>query len=339
MPDWKKEIKLSDLVARKPKKKKAEEFVAEPEAAPAPEAGKQSLLKKEISFSLRRKDKAPKEPKAAKAPKEPKDAAAPKPSRAERRLARQEAREAAKAEKLAKKNAPKEPKEPKEARRARRAAPPVPAVPVMRAFNLLPQENVRGAGANRPNTAQLVLAVVALVAFAGLAAYFLMLNAGVADKRSEADSLRAAVAASPGLEPQVPPDAEANTQLQQEQEARTTALAAALGRRVAWDRLLREFSLVVPEDVSLTKLSASGGGVPDPTAPAGTPPSESIFTIEGYTQSQEAVARLLSRLSVLPELSTVDLESSVATEFGQTGTRIFQFVIRTIVKPTSGSTL
>jgi Tfp pilus assembly protein PilN len=320
MPDWNKEIKLSDLVRRS--KKGPEEGLAE--EPPADDAGRKGLLKKELSFSRRRRDKGPKEE------------GAPKPSRAEARAAKREAREAAKAEKAARR------KESRGSRRAGRAAPPPPAVPVMRAFNLLPRDAGRDGRGRRPSTAQLVLAVIALVAFAGLGAYFLMLSASVADKRSEADGLRAAAAARPSAEPAPSPEEEANTQLQQEQQARTAALATALGRRVAWDRLLREFSLVVPDDVSLTKLTAAGGGAGatlDPAAPAGTPAPESTFTIEGYTKTQESVARLLARLSVLPELSTVDLESSVATELGPAKTRVFQFVIRTVVKPASGSTL
>ena len=306
--------------------------VAEAGAAPVAPAEKKSLLKKELSLSLRRKERAPKAPKAAEASQ---DSDAPKLSRTERRAAKQEVRAAAKAEKRARRKAPRE------SRRGRREAPPTPAVPLMRAFNLLPRDDVRDGRGRRPSTAQLVLAVVALVALAALGAYFLMLNASVADKRAEADSLRAAAAARPN--PAVPEssgDEEANTQLQQEQEARTVALASALGRRVAWDRLLREFSLVVPDDVSLTKMSATGTvGAVDPAAPAGTPLPESTFTIEGYTKSQESVARLLARLAVLPELSAVDLESSTATQLGPAKTRVVQFVIRTIVKPPAGSTL
>jgi Tfp pilus assembly protein PilN len=338
MPDWNKEIKLSDLFRRS--KKGPEDGLDRAPAEPSGE--KRSLLRKEIGLSLGRKDRGPRDPKPPKPSRAEVRAAkrqaraaerAARPSRAERRAAKREDREAAKAEKASRRNKPKRP------RRERKDAPPVPAVPVMRAFNLLPRDGVREGRSRRPSTAQLVLAVVALVAFAGLGAYFLMLNASVADKRSEADGLRAAAAARPTGEPAPSPEEEADTQLQQEQQARTAALAAALGRRVAWDRLLREFSLVVPDDVSLTKLTAAGGGaVTDPAAPAGTPAPESTFTIEGYTQSQESVARLLARLSVLPELSTVDLESSVATELGPAKTKVFQFVVRTVVKPVSGAT-
>lgn len=367
MPDWNKEIKLSGLVRRgqKAPKKPSVEVAAIAEAP----ADKKSFLKKEINLSLRRKDKAPTAPKPARpsrkearaAKKEAREAAeepkapnlarrelraakketreaekAAKPTRAERLAAKKEQRQLEKAAQAAKRNAPKEP------RRAGRRVATVPAVPIMRAFNLLPRDDARDAAGRRPNTAQLVLAVVALIGLAVLGAYFLMLNASVADKRAEADSLRAAAAARPN--PAVPePSAEdeTNTALQDEQNARTAALAGALGRRVAWDRLLREFSLVVPDDVSLTKLTASGGGTggaaADPAAAAAAPLPESTFTIEGYTKTQEAVARLLARLSVLPELSAVDLESSTATVLGVS--KVYQFVIRTTVKPVSGSTL
>jgi Tfp pilus assembly protein PilN len=347
MPDWNKEIKLSDLFKRRRKapKEASAEAAAAPEsvAVPAPSAPKQSFLKKEISFSRRRKEKAPKEERARKPSRAERRAAkkadrtaakAPKPSRAERRAAKRAEREVVKAEKAARKSAPKQP------RRSRREAPPVPQVPIMRAFNLLPRDDARDGRGRRLTTAQLVLAVVALVAFAAVGAYFLMVNAQVADKRSEADSLRAAAAARPNPTASPAPDDQADTELQQEQQARTTALAGALGRRVAWDRLLRDFSLVMPDGVSLTKLTASGGGsagAAAQTAAPGTPVPESTFTIEGYTKSQEAVALVLARLSVLPELSAVDLQSSTAAQLG--GESVFQFVITTTAKAATGSTL
>jgi Tfp pilus assembly protein PilN len=408
MPDWNKEIKLSDLFKRRekaPKEAPADVLpVSEAVAVPEPAAPKQSFLKKEISFSRRRKEKAPKEasadvspvpepvaeqaseavavPESAavvpepaapkqsflkkeisfsrrrkeKSPREPQErkpsraerraakkaerttAQEAKPTRAERRATKRAEREVAKAEKAAEKAARKA--APKEPRRSRKQVPPVPAVPIMRAFNLLPREDARDARGRRPSSAQLVLAVVALVAFAALGAYFLMLNAQVADKRSEADALRAAAAARPSPTPAPAPDDQADAALQQEQQARTAALAGALGRRVAWDRLLRDFSLVMPDGVSLTKLSASGGGsagATDQPPPPGTPAPESVFTIEGYTKSQETVALVLARLSVLPELASVRLQSSTETELS--GEKVFQFVITTTAKPPSGSTL
>ena len=117
---------------------------------------------------------------------------------------------------------------------------------------------MREARGRRPSTAQLALAVVALVALAALGAYFLMLNASVADKRAEADSLRAAAAARPN--PAVPEpsgdDERIPSSSRSRRRARPRSPAPSAAR--AWDRLLREFSLVLPDDVSLDEDHGRG---------------------------------------------------------------------------------
>ena len=47
-----------------------------------------------------------------------------------------------------------------------------------------------------------------------------------------------------------------------------TVLGTALGNRIAWDRVLREVSLVLPNDVWLETMSTNGGssGRGDPSA-------------------------------------------------------------------------
>ena len=80
-----------------------------------------------------------------------------------------------------------------------------------------------------------------------------------------------------------------------EKSARVGALSAALTSRVAWDRVLRQVSLVLPEDVWLTNLAATA---PSPAAAARAPSTgTSGFTLTGSTYSQNGVARFLSRLS------------------------------------------
>jgi len=295
MPDWKKEIKLSDLFSRSGKTARPEAELDGPDEA-KPEKREGSFLKRDLSFS--RKPKAPKEPKAgrkARGRKEPRDRADRKPATA------------------------------------------VPQIPLMRAFNLLPKEDPREVAARRKSPAQLALAVIALVALAGLGAYFLLLNARVAGKTATRDELKTRLAAAsvPAERPQA--EEEVDPALVEEKQKRTGALSSALGGRTAWDRLLREFSLVLPDDISLTKLTANGAVV-DPTVPVavGTPAPTSTFTIEGYTETQKSVAQLLARLAVLPELSSVQLKSSMEANFqGQT---VVQFVIAANVKPVTGAT-
>ena len=95
-------------------------------------------------------------------------------------------------------------------------------------------------------------------------------------------------------------------------DARISALSAALTKRVAWDRILREISLVLPEDVWLSNWTAAtptpASGSTAAASSPGQPPT--LMTLEGYTYSHESVARLLTRRSVIPDLRNVWLTKS-----------------------------
>jgi Tfp pilus assembly protein PilN len=190
----------------------------------------------------------------------------------------------------------------------------------MRAVNLLPRDDPRSRS-RQTNPVVLGGVVGAVAATAILAAVFLTVSAGVADKQERLDAAQAELDATP-----VPPPADASgATLEQEKSARVVALSTALGARIAWDRVLREISLVLPEDVWLSTLSAKA-----PVAAAtGTPVAG--FTITGKTYSHDGVARLLGRLAVVPQLTGVQLQhSSLAAS--ETGRPIVEFSIQANVK-------
>lgn len=201
---------------------------------------------------------------------------------------------------------------------------PLDGVPLMRAFNLLPRDDPREVRRARPRAAQLVLAIVGLVLVAGLGAAYTVVSATVDEKRATRDELIARVEAlrqqeiAAGVE-QVEPG------LVSEKNLRTYALASALSSRVAWDRLLREVSLVTPEDVWLSGMTA---------IPADSVAAQTLLTVNGYTHGQEGVARVLARLAVVPELSSVQLVSSASSLIGDT--EVFQFSISALVKLPGG---
>ena len=233
------------------------------------------------------------------------------------------------------------PEGPRTPARAPSAAPPLAAVPLMRAFNLLPREDVRQVSqASRPSTAQLALGVVALVAIAALASAFLVMNARVADKRTKVDDLRSQLAARqvPAQDAKDTKGSERDAALVQEREQRTAALATALATRTAWDRLLREFALVLPEDVWLKSLTATGPSAIGLTPSSASPPSAASgvtsFEITGYTDEQSGVALLLSRMAVLPGLTSVRLVSSTTVDLR--GEEVIEFRIAATVKPPAG---
>ena len=82
------------------------------------------------------------------------------------------------------------------------------------------------------------------------------------------------------------------------------SVSTVLQQRIAWDRILREVSLVIPDDVTLSALTM--------TAPSTAATTAQGFSITGNAYSYDSVARLLSRLSLVPDLSAVTLSNTGA---------------------------
>jgi Tfp pilus assembly protein PilN len=178
----------------------------------------------------------------------------------------------------------------------------------MRAVNLLPRDDSKGQR-TQPGAVTLTGVLGGVLVTALLAGLFLMTSSSVGDRQAEVDGLRAELAAIPP-----PTEPAGQTTLETEKSQRVTVLGQALGSRIAWDRVLREISLVLPEDIWLESLNANA---PDATAAAaapGTAAGKGAFTITGYSYSHDGVARLLARLSVLPQLERPSLGSSVLDE-------------------------
>jgi Tfp pilus assembly protein PilN len=179
----------------------------------------------------------------------------------------------------------------------------------MRAVNLLPRDTTQKSTVKKEQIPFVVGGCVGLLVTALIASQYLSQSGKVASERQTLQDLKAQLAALPAPPPGPTPQ---QTKLAGEQTTRLTALQTALQTRVAWDRVLRKFSLVLPEDVWLTQLNLKSPVSPATnTAPeaSGAPTG---FSIEGSTYSHDAVARLLSRLSVVSDLTNVQLVSSSA---------------------------
>jgi Tfp pilus assembly protein PilN len=140
---------------------------------------------------------------------------------------------------------------------------------------------------------------------------FLSASAGVAKKQRALDQIQAEYAAMPAPAVASPVLA----QLPQQRQTRIAALATALGQRVAWDRLLREVSQVVPSDVWLLTLTALAPALnsTSTTTAGGDKPLPQGFVVTGCTYSQASVARFLARLSVVPDLDSMTLGKSTSS--------------------------
>ena len=94
-----------------------------------------------------------------------------------------------------------------------------------------------------------------------------------------------------------------------EEQPRLDAVSSAMGQRISWDRILREFSQVLPSDVSITTLQLTAPAAPAP----GQTATASGLSISGSAYSHDGVARFLSRLELIPDLQSVTLSNSNAS--------------------------
>lgn len=186
----------------------------------------------------------------------------------------------------------------------------------MRAVNLLPrdEQSVNLEGTRTP----VLLAVGGLVVVTFVAGMLVFSASGTADdKRAELQAVEAAIASLP----KAPTPAVSQGVLAQERSSRVVALSAALSSRIAFDRVFRDVSRVLPSDVWLTGVKVlaatpatdapAGSGTPPPSS--STPPATGVtqeITITGATFRHASVATVLSRLAVVPSLENLTLTSS-----------------------------
>src|SRR5206468_3078898 len=189
---------------------------------------------------------------------------------------------------------------------------------LMRAVNLLPRDSRRERSVTAQNLPAVVGGGMGFLVIAALAAGYLSASSKVASAQRDLDAANAQLAATP-----IPPAPAAAVDttppaVSAEQAPRLQAVSAALSQRIAWDRILREFSLVLPNDVWISSLTL--------TTPSPGPMSATGVQLEGTTYSYGSVARLLSRLSLVPDLGQVTLAST-----SRTG-RLIQFTVNAGVK-------
>jgi Tfp pilus assembly protein PilN len=182
----------------------------------------------------------------------------------------------------------------------------------MRAVNLMPRDERRAR--LEAGRLPLIAAAGGVVVVTAVAFFVASSASGTArDSEAELQAIEAAIA-------QVPrePDAGVGADLlAQERSNRVEALSAALTSRTAFDRVLREISLVLPGDAWLTQLEAAAPAEPEPLEGAVPPPQTGAapgVTIQGATYSHDSVATVLARLALVPSLSDVRLTSTGLVE-------------------------
>ena len=193
----------------------------------------------------------------------------------------------------------------------------------MKAVNLLPHEEATRRSGGRIDPLAVGGAALTVVVAAGVAGGFFLEHRHAGSEQQQLSAAQTQLAQARARQPKPTPGRHARVPVlttpsvtAQEQPWRD-AVATALSTRIAWDRVLREFSQVVPSDITVSnlKMGAPGSGTSSSSsssssASSTTAASTGAFSLQGEAYSEDGVARLLSRLMLVPDLTGVSLTSS-----------------------------
>jgi hypothetical protein len=171
----------------------------------------------------------------------------------------------------------------------------------MRAVNLLPGESKAGPSRGAPQPAVLAAAITGFAAVIVIGGGNLAQTARVSSAQKTLNAAKIQLAATP-LPPKTPSVTPPPPAVAQQMQPRLAAVSNVISSRIAWDRILREFSLVLPPGIQVQSLAL--------TAPSAVTASAQGFDLIGLTFTYNDVARLLSRMALIPDLSNVTLKSS-----------------------------
>lgn len=198
----------------------------------------------------------------------------------------------------------------------------------MRAVNLLPADAVRRKRLRSSDSGPALVGLIGgTIVLLALVAAFVLASRTETSNRELLDQRQSELAVLPLPEKQT--EQQAQSPFASEQAPRTTALRTALDGRVRWDRIMERVSLVLPQDVWLRTLDLRSPAIA--ARSAGASSSSQGLSAVGYTYSHRSVARLLSRLALVPELANVQLQSSAVSELG--GRKVVEFTIVAGVQP------
>lgn len=185
----------------------------------------------------------------------------------------------------------------------------------MRAVNLIPSEQQRGAGGAAGKSgggAYILLGAMTLLVV--LAATFVVTNKSVTDKRTQlADVTQRAEAA----------EAQAQkltnyTKFASIRQKRVDTVSQLASSRFDWAHALREVARVLPQNAWLTSMSGTtstavnvDGATPSTLRNSMNVPA---IVINGCTTSQQAVAKLITRLRLIDGVQRVTLEDSAKAQ-------------------------
>lgn len=196
----------------------------------------------------------------------------------------------------------------------------------MKAVNLIPPEEQRGGagGGGRSGGAVHVLLGVLGVLVIAIAAYVVTTNS-IKDRKARVARVTSEAATAQAHANALRPYSD----FAKLRQARVTTVAQLASNRFDWERTMRDLARVIPRDVWLTSLKATvspsvqfgggsggggGGGAGGDTGAIRGSQQVPAVEIVGCTTNQAEVARVLTRLRLIQDVSRVTLVESAKSE-------------------------
>jgi Tfp pilus assembly protein PilN len=184
----------------------------------------------------------------------------------------------------------------------------------MQRINLLPSEERRKASRER-GLMYALLFLILVVAVLGVLYVFesqrlTARNQDVATQQSRLDAVNVEVAKLKPFEA-----------LQSQRASMTQSASTIVDSRVIWSSILEEVSLLIPDAVRLTGLTAAvPASMLSGTAAAGTGTGGADITFSGQAASHQDVADFMTRLGLMPQLMNIQLVSATKAASQSSGT-------------------
>lgn len=180
----------------------------------------------------------------------------------------------------------------------------------MRPVNLIPPDLRRGDNAPlRTGPVAYMLLGALVLALAGVMALVLT-NNQISDRKAEVAQLQQEDAAAQAQAQRLA----AYTQFQAMSEQRVATVTSLANSRFDWERVMRELSLILPDDVWLVSLDATAGGAAGGESSGSSGLSGGIagpaLALAGCAAGQNAVAGFVTALKDIDGVTRVGFESS-----------------------------
>jgi Tfp pilus assembly protein PilN len=179
----------------------------------------------------------------------------------------------------------------------------------MKAVNLIPADAKRGSGgASRDSQLPTYLLLGVLVAAVALVTVYVLSSNKISQRQAQVTTLKAEVAQAKAQSSALSHYA----QFAQEAQSRVASVRQLADTRFDWHATLVDLSKVVPANTSLQSINGSSVAASSTAAtPSGTgAASGPTIQLLGCTDSQDDVARLMSRLRLIDGVNSVALAST-----------------------------